>query len=59
MNIYEMGIERGMEKGIEKGRLETLFHLVQAGRITTAEAAEEAGISEEEFIEQMNATGKL
>ena len=58
MNIYEMGIERGIEKGIEKGRLETLFHLVQAGRITTAEAAEEAGISEEEFIIQMNKTEK-
>ena len=55
MNIYEMGIERG----IEKGRLETLFHLVQTGRITTAEASEEAGISEEEFIIQMNATEKL
>lgn len=51
MNIYEMGIE--------KGRLETLFHLVQTGRITTAEAAEEAGISEEEFMIQMNATEKL
>lgn len=58
MNIYEMGIERGIERGIEKGRLETLFHLVQAGRITTVEAAEEAGILEEEFINQMNTTEK-
>ena len=49
------GIEEGIEKGIEKGTLQTLVRLVDRGRLTLSEAAEEAGVSVSEFEDWMKA----
>ena len=43
------GIAKGIEKGIEKGTLQTLVSLVNRGRLTLSEAAEEASVSEADF----------
>ena len=39
----------GLEEGLEIGAKETLFSLVQKGRLSIKEAAEELKISEEDF----------
>ena len=52
------GIEEGIEKGIEKGTLQTLVRLVDRGRLTLSEAAEEAGVSVSEFEDWMKANVK-
>ena len=41
--------EEGIAKGIEKGTLQTLVSLVNRGRLTLSEAAEEASVSVAEF----------
>ena len=48
-DAYEEGIEEGIEKGIAKGTFQTLVRLVNRGRLTLSEAAEEAGVSVAEF----------
>lgn len=45
----EKGMQEGMERGMQIGMIQTLFSLVDKGRLTLAEAAEEAGMSEEDF----------
>lgn len=54
------GIERGRAEGLEEGRsegvFETLCTLVKDGILTVKDAAERAGISEEDFKEKMSAT---
>ncbi len=46
----EEGRAEGREEGIEIGELRTLTGLVKKGRLTLAEAAEEAHMTEEEFM---------
>ena len=54
----EEGLAKGMEKGLEKGRAEgkklgvisTLADLVREGILTTAAAAQKAGMSEKDFL---------
>lgn len=41
--------EEGIEKGVAKGTFQTLVRLVDRGRLTLSEAAEEAGVSVAEF----------
>ena len=41
--------EEGMEKGMEKGIMSTLIGLVKKGLLTTAQAAEQANMTEPEF----------
>ena len=57
MNIYEMGIERGIEKGIEKGieigLIKTLIQLVKQNLLSIPDAAKNANMSEEEFMNKM------
>lgn len=61
MNIYQMGIARGrdegikegIEQGIEQGSLKTLFQLVKQNLLNVADAAKNAGLSEAEFLNQM------
>ena len=43
------GREEGKEEGREEGTLRTLARLVARGRLTVSEAAEDAGMSVEEF----------
>jgi len=43
------GREEGKEEGREEGTLQTLARLVARGRLTVSEAAEDAGMSVEEF----------
>ena len=54
------GIERGRAEGLEEGRsegvFETLCTLVKDSVLTVKDAAERAGISEEDFKEKMSAT---
>ena len=54
----EKGITKGIEEGIEKGTLQTLVRLVDRGRLTLSEAAEEAGVSVSEFEDWMKANVK-
>ena len=53
MNIYEMGIERGIEKGIEIGLIKTLIQLVKQNLLSISDAAKNANLSEEEFMNKM------
>ena len=46
------------EEGREEGTLMTLFALVKKDLISLKEAAEEAGISEELFVEKMQQAGE-
>ncbi len=48
-DAYEEGREEGKEEGREEGTLQTLARLVARGRLTVSEAAEDAGMSVEEF----------
>ena len=50
----EQGIRQGIEQGIQQGKLTSLISLVKKGRITLEEAANELGISVEEFEKKMN-----
>ena len=52
---FEEGFAKGIEEGIEKGTFQTLVRLVNRGRLTLSEAAEEAGVSVSEFEDWMKA----
>ena len=54
-DAIEEGFAKGIEEGIEKGTLQTLVRLVNRGRLTLSEAAEEAGVSVSEFEDWMKA----
>ena len=49
----EQGIERGIEQGIEQGQFRTLKTLAEKKLITIEQAAAEAGMSTDEFLEKM------
>ena len=51
------GRAEGREEGIEIGELRTLTGLVKKGRLTLAEAAEEAHMTEEEFTAKITELG--
>ena len=57
VSIYKIGLENGREEGRAEGReegsLQILFQLVKKGRLSQSEAAEEAGLTEEEFMKKM------
>lgn len=44
----------GLEKGISIGAMQTLIQLLNKGRLTTEEAAEECNITVEEFLKKKN-----
>lgn len=48
-NLSDYIEEAGIQKGIQKGVYSTLFSLVKKERLTVDEAAQEAGVSAEEF----------
>ena len=48
-NLSDLIEERGIEKGIEKGVYYTLCRLINMGKITILDAAEDAGVSMEEM----------
>lgn len=50
----QKGIELGIEQGIELGQMMLLAKLAQDGTITIEQAAEEAGMDVQTFIESMN-----
>lgn len=52
-SIRSEGFEQGMEQGFEQGSLQRLISLVKKGFITTLIAADEMGITENEFIKLM------
>ena len=52
----EEGLEQGRAEGRSEGIFETLCTLVKDGVLTVKDAAERAGISEEDFIEKMRVT---
>lgn len=45
--------EEGMKEGMKEGMINTVINLVRKGRITIEDAAEELGISKEEFSKKM------
>lgn len=45
----EEGLAEGRQEGLAEGQKKTLLSLVQKGRLSVSEAAEELGITEEEF----------
>lgn len=49
----EQGLKQGLEQGLEQGKLKTLFELIKQDLISIADAAQNANLSEEEFIKQM------
>ena len=62
VSIYEIGLENGRDEGRKEGRLEgvlqTLFQLVQEGILSIADGAVRASLTENDFIEKMNAAEK-
>lgn len=51
--VFEQGHEQGLQQGIEDGQIQTLIGLTKKNYITIDQAAEEAGMSVEEFLEKM------
>ena len=51
--VFEQGHEQGIEQGIEQGQLQTLVGLAKKKYITIEQAAEEAGMSVDEFLDKM------
>lgn len=49
----EQGLEQGMKEGLEQGRILQLIVLTEKGIISAEVAAQEAGMSTEEFITRM------
>ena len=47
-----IGEARGIKKGENNGTLKTLLRLLSRGQLTLEEGAFDAGLSEEEFLEQ-------
>ena len=54
VSIYKIGLENGRVEG----SLQMLFQLVKKGRLSQSEAAEEAGLTEEEFLKKMEEVHK-
>ena len=50
---FLQGREQGLQQGIEDGQFQTLVGLTKKNYITIDQAAEEAGMSVEEFLEKM------
>ena len=50
----EDGIREGMQKGMQKGILQILTRLVKEDAISLEKAAKEAGMTTDEFAEEMN-----
>ncbi|MBQ6482848.1 MAG: hypothetical protein IJI45_17225 [Anaerolineaceae bacterium] len=50
---HEQGLQQGHEQGVEDGQFQTLIGLTKKKYITIEQAAEEAGMSIEEFLEKM------
>ena len=55
---FAKGFEEGFAREIAKGTFQTLVRLVDRGRLTLSEAAEEAGVSVSEFEDWMKANVK-
>ena len=53
---YQEKYEEGLEEGREEGRVRTLIKLVQKGKLSISEAAEEAEMTEKEFEELLKTT---
>ena len=53
----EQGLEQGIEQGIEQGRFKTLAELVCDGVLSTASAAERAGMTTEQFTNRASCDG--
>lgn len=53
------GIEEGIKEGIEEGSYRTLFSLIDGNIITLEQAAEQAGISVEEFQKKIEKYKKI
>ena len=49
----EYVFEQGHEQGLEDGQFQTLIGLTKKNYITIEQAAEEAGMSVEKFLEKM------
>ena len=62
VSIYKIGLENGREEGRQEGRVEgslqMLFQLVKKGRLSQSEAAEEAGLTEEDFLKRVEEVHK-
>ena len=55
-SIRAVGREEGREEGIELGELRMLVKQVRKGRLTQEEAAEDAGMTVEQFRQVMENT---
>lgn len=55
--IFSRSIKEGIEQGIEQGEINMLYRLTAAKKIDVEQAAEEAGISVEEFCKNMRDAG--
>lgn len=51
----QKGMEKGMQKGMAKGRLNALMELVLDGMLSCAEAAGRVNLTEQEFLQKMEA----
>ena len=47
-----IGREQGREEGIDIGQMQTLTNLVNKGRLTKEEAAEECNLTVDEFLKK-------
>lgn len=46
-----------MDRFERKGQKSTLFRLVEKGKLDVTDAAQDAGLSDEEFLSQMESAG--
>lgn len=51
----QRGMQKGMQKGMAKGRLNALMELVLDGMLSCAEAAGRVNLTEQEFLQKMEA----
>lgn len=52
--VFSDGERKGEERGEEKGLIKGMISLLEKGKITVEDAAEEANLSVEEFTARMN-----
>ena len=50
-------MDRIERKGQVEGQKSTLFRLVEKGKLDVTDAAQDAGLSDEEFLSQMESAG--
>lgn len=50
---YDQGLSQGYDQGIDQGQFRTLVNLTEKRYITVEQAAEEAGMTVDEFLEKM------